>query len=93
MLASRATADDIGEVVDLPEGHESVPSVVRPRRVLAGDRSGGAVTTVLSVLLGGVCALPISQLILWWGFRQDPFRLAAMLPADYRWIAPDQFGN
>jgi hypothetical protein len=87
-LAVHATVDDIGDVVEGPQGDECGPSVVRPRGGGARNHSGGVVTTALSVLLGGVCALPISQLILWWGFRQDPFETVKMLPPAMRWIAP-----
>jgi hypothetical protein len=87
--ASNATDDDIGDVLAAPQGDECVPSVVRPRRVAARSRSGGVLATLVSVVLGGVCALPISQLILWWGVRQDPLNTVKMLPPALRWIAPD----
>ena len=91
--ASNATDDDIGDVLASRQGDEHVPSVVRPRRVGARSRSGGGLATVLSILLGGVCALPISQLILWWGLRQDPLNTVKILPPALRWIAPDSLSR
>ncbi len=31
---------------------------------------------IIKIIFGGILALPIAQLILWWGFQQDPLQLA-----------------
>lgn len=84
--------DDIGDLVDELLPHEKVASVVRPRPVVAAIRpANDSVASVLALVGGGVCALPITQLILWWVFNQDPLGVAKILPEFLRWLAPAQF--
>jgi hypothetical protein len=49
--------------------------------------------SLIGIVMGGVVALPVTQMILWWGLRRDPLGLAAMLPEALRWITPDQLGR
>lgn len=88
--------DDIGDLIEeiLPReaARVNVPSVVRPQvvtEVSLHDGSGAA--TVVAIVLGGACALPATQLILWWVFAKDPLGIATMLPEAVRWLAPEQF--
>jgi len=81
-----AVSDDVGDVVDHPSRGMAVPSAVRP----ASDRqSSNSTADLIAIVLGGACALPVTQLILWWVFHQDPFSIAKRLPQPWRWIAPE----
>lgn len=81
-----AGSDDAGDIVDDPPPGETVPSVVRP--AVSGAATHGVVE-LIAVIVGGVCAFPVTQLILWWGFHKDPLQIAERLPPDLRWIAPE----
>ena len=71
---------------------EKVASVVRPKNAAAQPRSEDSpVVGLIAVVFGGFCALPATQLIVWWAFGKDPLRIAKMLPEALRWLAPAQF--
>ena len=88
-IPSKAVCADIGDVVgDAPSG-QHVPEVIRPRHPPAGSRaSAWPVAGLIAVVLGGLCALPATQLILWWGFDKDPMKLAAHVPHIMQWLVP-----
>lgn len=84
-----AVCTDVGDVVsDMPSG-QHVPEVIRPRRTSAGSRaSAWPIAGLIAVLLGGLCALPATQLILWWGFAKDPMKIAGHVPQIMQWLVP-----
>jgi hypothetical protein len=64
----------------------AAPSAVRPA---SDGQSSNSTADLIAIILGGACALPVTQLILWWAFHQDPFSIADKLPEHWRWIAPE----
>lgn len=72
------------------------PSVAsrRPRP----QPKGGGIISAVAVIFGGLCALPLAQLCLWWIFSRDPIDLgpkvspyaAFLVPAQFRGNAPYQ---
>jgi predicted Zn finger-like uncharacterized protein len=88
-IPSKAVCADIGDVVsDTPSG-QHVPEVIRPRHpVAASGAAVGGAAGLIAIILGGVCALPVTQLILWWGFDQDPMKLAGHVPQIMQWLVP-----
>lgn len=86
--------DDIGEVLEDWLPGEPIFSVVRPWNAAAPAQSGNdALVGVIAVVVGIVCALSITQLILWWIIQQDPLRIGPALPGSLEWVAPRQFRN
>lgn len=45
----------------------------------------------IKIALGGLAALPISQLILWWAAGNDPFEMGPTVARYAPWIVPAQF--
>jgi hypothetical protein len=81
--------EDIGDILDEFRPGEKIASVVRPRNAaaLAGGNAD-QLAAFIAVVSGGLCALPITQLILWWIVGKDPLRIAASLPGILQWLAP-----
>jgi hypothetical protein len=81
--------EDIGDILDELRPGEKITSVVRPRNAaaLAGGNAN-QLAALIAVVSGGLCALPITQLILWWIVGKDPLRVAASLPGILQWLAP-----
>jgi hypothetical protein len=87
--ATPAMLDDVGDVIEAGQHDAQVVAAVRSQPVAyAPGLSAGPLAGIVAVVLGGVCALPITQLILWWGFDKDPMKLAAALPRAIQWLAP-----
>lgn len=84
--------EDIGDVLeDLLPG-ERIASVVRPKNAAAPARpEAEALSSMIAIVLGGACALPVTQLILWWVVGQDPLGIAPLLPEFLQWMAPQRF--
>lgn len=81
--------EDIGDILDELTPGEKVASVVRPKNAAALPRSEDSpVVALIAVVFGGFCALPATQLILWWVLDKDLFKLASSLPEVLQWIAP-----
>lgn len=58
----------------------------RPR-----PQSGGVGSVLIllgSVVLGGLIAAPLAQLIIWWAIGKDPVKIAPMLPDALAFLAP-----
>ncbi len=51
-------------------------------------KSGSALPDLVKIVLGGLMALPIAQLILWWVFALDPLGLAAPVASKVPLIVP-----
>lgn len=84
-----AIFEDIGDILDELTPGEKVASVVRPKNAAVLPRSEDSpVVGLIAVVFGGFCALPATQLILWWVLDKDPFKLASSLPEVLQWIAP-----
>lgn len=87
--ATPAILDEESDVIDAWQDDARVAPAVRPEGVAyARGPSASPLAGMVAVVLGGVCAMPITQLILWWGFDKDPMKLAAALPQAIRWLAP-----
>lgn len=84
--------EDIGDVLDDIVPGEQVPTVVRPRNApIRATHGSESFLGLIAVLFGGACALPLAQLILWWGFGKDPLGIGPMLPLFLRSLAPERF--
>jgi hypothetical protein len=46
------------------------------------------VVEIVKIALGGLAAIPLVQLLVWWGLGKDPMEVAPKLPAVVRWLAP-----
>jgi hypothetical protein len=62
-----------------------------PRRLNRRSSSGssGGFGELIAVLVGGVLAFPVSQLVCWWGLDWDPFGVARKLRPELQWLAPE----
>ena len=60
----------------------------RPNRRFSSGHFGG-VGELIAVLVGGLLAFPVSQLICWWGLAWDPFGVARKLRPELQWLAPE----
>lgn len=86
--------DDMGDLIEELLPYEKVASVVRPQPAVAVIQpADSAVASVLALVAGGVCALPVTQMILWWVIGKDPLGIAKTLPSSLRWLAPAEFWN
>jgi hypothetical protein len=85
--------DDIDDAPAKELQAESSAPVMRRPGSVSRRRSSGVVSVLIPVILGGVCALPIAQGILWWFFRHDPLRIVDTLPPRVRWIAPSELSR
>ena len=47
-------------------------------------------TEVIKIIFGGLLALPLAQLILWWGFQKDPLQLAEPISKVIPFIVPQK---
>ena len=61
------------------------PKPGSPRR-----KSRSGIGQLVGILLGGLMALPITYAILLWGLRQDPLKLAPLLPESLVSLLPEQ---
>jgi hypothetical protein len=86
--------EDIGDILEDIRAGERVASVVRPTNAAAlAKPEYEALATLIAIVLGGACALPAVQLILWWAFDQDPLLVGKALPDFLEWIAPPRWRN
>ena len=92
---STASSFDFGAdaAVDRPRGaNAGAAPTSRPRR----RKQANPVMEIVKVVLGGVVALPIAQLILWWlpgDWKRDPVGLAPSLPSFVSFLAPESLRN
>jgi hypothetical protein len=79
---------ELPEPFDLPAGPAASPRLKTSTRPKRKEKS--AVAEMLKVVLGGVAGLTCTQVLLWWGFHNDPFDLARTLGANKltSWIVP-----
>lgn len=82
-------SEDAGDVVPDTDGGVDCPAAVRAPLPARMGPEPTALGTVVAIVLGGVTALPVTQLILWWAIGQDPFRIAKKLPTIIQWTAPE----
>lgn len=80
--------EDIGDIVEKLAPGEPCPLAEARTHVAVPRAAREAAAQVVAVVLGGLTALPLTQLILWWAFHQDPLHLAPALPVSWRWLAP-----
>lgn len=45
---------------------------------------------LVGIVLGGVMAIPITLAILIWGLQRDPFKVAKMVPDEYKFLLPQK---
>lgn len=84
-----AISEDMGDILDEIAPGECVPSVVRPSNAAAlAPANDHAVANLIAIMLGGACALPATQLILWWVFSKDPLKVASSIPEVFQWLLP-----
>jgi uncharacterized RDD family membrane protein YckC len=76
-----------------PDEKCPVATAARSYRKATGTDAGGALAGLAAVVLGGLTALPVTLLILWWVFGKDPLHIAPMLPEAVRWLAPDHLAK
>ena len=68
----------------------NAPAVRRPRP----QPKGSGLISAAAVLFGGLCAIPLAQLCLWWIFGQDPVEAGPTVAKYVAFIVPKQFrGN
>ncbi len=85
-----AIADgDAGDVVPDTEGGADVPVAFESSPGLVYDRGQSPLGSIIAIVLGGVMAMPLAQLILWWGLGRDPLKIAKKVPAALQWSVPE----
>jgi hypothetical protein len=52
---------------------------------------GGGIISAVAVIFGGLCALPLAQLCLWWIFNRDPIDLGPKVSPYAAFLVPTQF--
>jgi hypothetical protein len=71
----------------------AVTSSTASRRPRPQPKGGGVISAV-AVIFGGLCALPLAQLCLWWIFSRDPIDLGPRVSPYAAFLVPAQFrGN
>ncbi len=89
--------EDAGDVINSAEAEQADRSLWPPgvssfpRRLNRRSSSGssGGFGELIAVLVGGVLAFPVSQLVCWWGLDWDPFGVARKLRPELQWLAPE----
>ncbi|MED5576521.1 MAG: hypothetical protein VX757_03375 [Planctomycetota bacterium] len=68
---------------------EVTPAVVsrRPRP----QPKGGGLISAAAIIFGGLCALPLAQLCLWWIFGRDPIEIGPKVPSYAAFLVPSKF--
>jgi len=86
--------EDVGDPIDVASPGPPPRSVVRPRNMPSlSPHKESAVPQLIAVVFGGMCALPLTQLLLWFVFQKDPLGVASLLPAALRALLPDHLGQ
>lgn len=103
-IGESAESGESGEAVGLTEvpfGEETVAitaagagaaaavATAKPRSAVRPK--GGGIGQVISIVLGGLMAIPITYAILIWGFQKDPFKLAGLVPEQVAFLLPAKF--
>ncbi|MEC7603826.1 MAG: hypothetical protein VX668_07405 [Planctomycetota bacterium] len=52
---------------------------------------GGGLISAVAIILGGLCALPLAQLCLWWIFGRDPIEIGPKVPSYAAFLVPSKF--
>ena len=63
----------------------------RKRRSPSLGRKKNPKAEMVKMVLGGLLALPIAQLIIWWGLQQDPLKLAPTVDSVFPYVLPTKF--
>lgn len=83
---------DVGEVLDVVPMDEPVLAAVRPGRLPRRQANTTEVLApVIAVVMGGLMALPVTQLILWWGLGLDPLKIGRAMPQSLKGVVPVKF--
>jgi len=86
--------EDVGDSIDVAPSGPPPESVVRPRNMPPlSPHKESAVPQLIAVVFGGLCALPLTQLLLWFVLEKDPLGIASLLPAALRALLPDHLGQ
>lgn len=89
-LEQPAIFDDVGDILDRIAAGEQYPAALpTPSRSAVSVEGEHPLTQFIAIVAGGVIALPIAQLILWWCLGSDPLLIAPLLPRPLGWMAPD----
>lgn len=84
--------EDGGEVLDVVPVDVPVLVAVRPRRMPRGRaKKVAALAPLIAVVLGGLTALPVTQIILWWGMGVDPMKIGRAMPPSLKGVVPAKF--
>jgi len=81
-------ADDAGDVVPETEGGAQVPVAFESSPGLVYGPGPSVLGSAVAIVLGGVLAMPLAQLILWWGLGRDPMKFANKVPSALQWAVP-----
>jgi hypothetical protein len=92
VLREGVVHDDSGDVLEALPSEEPVLVAVRPRHIAKRrHKQVPAVLTLAAIVLGGVTALPATQLILWWAFSIDPLHVGRAMPPMLKVVVPVKF--
>jgi len=56
-----------------------------------GKAKRSALKEVVSVVMGGLAAIPIAQVVIWWGMQRDPFEVGPPVGRYVPWVVPQEF--
>ena len=79
---------DEAEVSNSSRSSSSSRSGSRTRSSRRQKKEASAAAEIVKIIFGGILALPIAQLILWWGFNADPASLAEPTSSVVSFIVP-----
>lgn len=94
-LMSRGTSDQKSKVVRRRYySRTRLPKNVtptKPRRRKRKRKTKFTRADLVKVILGGMMAFPVAQIILWWGFAKDPLQLGPTVAAGVPFVVPRPF--
>lgn len=61
-----------------------------PRKPAPKPAKKSGLGQLVGIVLGGVMAIPITLAILIWGLQKDPFKVAKMVPEEYKFLLPQK---
>ena len=90
--SSEAAADEGDQentfaFADSGESDAAASTSIRSSR-RSRQKSENPISTMIKVVLGGLMAAPLAQLILWWAFSKDPVKMGPKVSPYIPWIVP-----
>lgn len=85
--------EEAGMSKDSSTFNDPAISYSSPRRSTrrSARREKNPVVETMKIVIGGLLALPVAQLIFWWGIKQDPVNLGPTVSKVAPFVVPEEF--